>query len=416
MAATTTESGSAVELGALDIPQLGRRGRRWGWAALALLSIVAVVALAYLWLRPSESVTLYRSVPVERRDVVQTIEATGRLDATLRMEVAAPVSGRLAEVMVEPGDTVTRGQVLGRLDDRAAALDVRGALSAQRAARFRVTQARTAVNQAQREQQHLEALHRRGLASAQELASAGAVLEQARATAEIADAELSLAARDVAGAGLRRSMAELCSPIDGVVLWAPEHPGGWLAPELGAPFVVGSELRTMRILADVSEADIGQIEVGQRAQFEVQAFPGREFDAVVEARGLEGSRQEAVVIYPVRLAVDNADGRLLPAMTATVRIVVDQARDVLAVRDAALRFEPEGAGAAAPRSRVFRSVPSGGFEAVRVSAGLSDGTYTQVRPAAAGALRQGDAVLVGRVERLPSGEVEAPGVSLGPRR
>jgi HlyD family secretion protein len=124
-----------------------------------------------------------------------------------------------------------------------------------------------------------------------------------------------------------------------------------------------------------------------------------------------------VVTYPVRLRADNPDRALLPGMTATVRVKVGEVQDALAVREAALRFTPDSAEPAPPRSRVFRQTAAGKVEAVPVTAGLSDGVYTEVTPVAPAVLAAGDQVLVGRLQGGSAAAGRgAPGVALGQRK
>lgn len=182
-----------------------------------------------------------------------------------------------------------------------------------------------------------------------------------------------------------------------------------------ALFVLGDPLERVRVDVDVSEADIGLLQVGQAASFEVLTFPTRTFSARVERLAVEPRRDAGVVTYGVRLLADNPDRALLPGMSATVKIEVKRVSQVLAVRDAALRFMPPNSDEqAAPRSRVFvRSAP-GELRALPVRAGLSDGMYTEITPEAGSGLAEGAQVAVGLLAAAGSGnERGQPGISLG---
>jgi HlyD family secretion protein len=202
-----------------------------------------------------------------------------------------------------------------------------------------------------------------------------------------------------------------------VVLIAPENLGSAVGPERPL-FVLGDPLERVRVDVDVSEADIGLLQVGQAASFEVLTFPARTFSARVERLAVEPRRDAGVVTYGVRLLADNPDRALLPGMSATVKIEVKRVSQVLAVRDAALRFTPPSADQqtepAAPRSRVFvRSAP-GELRALPVRAGLSDGMYTEITPEAGSDLAEGTQVAVGLLAAAISGNDRGqPGISLG---
>jgi HlyD family secretion protein len=401
----------------LQIPDVQKRARtqRLVWAVLLLAA--ALLALSMYRGRAQPASDLFRTVQVERRDVVRVIEATGHLDARARFEVPAPFAGRLTELLVRAGDGVKSGQLLARLDDRAGNFIVRNANASKEAATWHMAEARSAHEAASGEHTRLERLAARGLASNQELAAAKSALARANAVLEAARAEQSVAAGQLASAKYEQRLGDILAPIDGVLLVAPEHLGSAVTPER-ALFVIGKPLELMRVDVDVGEADIGDVRVGQETKFEVQTFPGRKFTARVQRVGVEPRRGDAgVVTYPVQLIADNTDRSLLPGMTATVQLEVARASRVLAVREAALRFTPPGfAAAAAPRSRLFRRAGPDQLVAVPVMPGLSDGTYTEVRPqptaAQSEALSEHDEVAVGLL-RPESGSQAQPGISLG---
>lgn len=418
MAATTRQEASGgrgegdVQL---RIPELGKRARtRRVLIGAAVLAICGGLAYNH-YSRGTAVGEVYRSIPLERRTIVRVVESTGHLDARSRVEVAAPVAGHLAEIKVAPGDVVARGQLLARLDDRATALGVRGAGATLEASVWRVAEARSAAESAEQDKQRVARLKARGLASAQDLEAAEAAVERARAVAKAADAEKSLAEDNVQVAKVGHTLGEIVAPIAGIVLSAPENAGIGVSPDRGALFVVATPLDHMRIDADVSEADIGEVHVGQAAHFEVQTFPGREFTAHVERIGLAAKREGAVVTYPVMLTADNTEHVLLPGMTAAVSIEIAQVKDALAVREAALRFSPEGAAVAPARSRVWKHVGGAELEPITVTTGISDGAYTEIKPQPAEALAPGDAVAVGLFQKKAD-DAAKPGVSLGSKK
>ena len=416
-------SGVSTEQVQLHIPELGKRARRIRLLiALGLLVAIGGGVAAY-FLRSTPQSESYRSVPVTRQSILRVIEATGHLDASARVQVSAQVAGHLAEIKVEPGDAVTQGQLLARLDDRATELGVKSAGSTLQASVWRVAEARTAHESALRELDRVQRLLERGLASSADVAAAQAAASRAESQLKAAGAEKSVAQDNVAVAKFGKNLGDIVAPINGIVLIGPENPGLPVSPERGPLFVIAAPLSRMRIDAAVSEADIGDLRVGQEATFEVQAFPGRTWKARVERIGLEPKRDGAVVSYPVLLNAENPDGRLMPGMTAAVRIQVAEARDVLAVREAALRFTPEDAieededdpQPRAARSRVWLHRGINDLVEVPVKPGLSDGAYTEVTPVPPATLEPGDRVAVGLLLAGQSGRAQ-PGVSLGAKK
>lgn len=399
----------------LHIPELGKRARRLRWLVVLLLVIGMGGGAAAYFLRTPPTREVFRSLPVTRQTIVRVVEATGHLDASARVQVSSKIAGHLAEIKVAPGDSVKRGQLLARLDDRASEIGVRSAGSTLQASVWRVAEAKAAHESALSELERVQRLATRGLASTTDVDNAKAVAARAEAQLKAAGAEKSVAEDNVAAAKFGHNLGDIVAPIDGIVLVGPENPGAPVAPERGPLFVVAAPLSKMRIDADVSEADIGDLQVGQSATFEVQAFGGRRWSARVERIGLEPTRDGAVVAYPVLLSADNPDGKLMPGMTAAVRIEVARAVDVLAVREAALRFTPEDAEEAPVRSRVWLHRGPSQLSAVSVQPGLSDGANTQVTPMSPGDLNPGDRVAVGFLAAQSSGQGQ-PGVSLGAKK
>ncbi len=363
-------------------------------------------------MRPRPVAELYRTVPLARRSIVRLVDATGHIGVTGRVEVAASFSGRLVQILVEPRAQVKKGQLLAKLDDRAQRLAVSQAQASQRAAAGRLAEARVAYNAALEEQQRSERLAQRGLASQQDAVNAKTVADRAAAALAAAQAEEGVASGSVASAALGHNSTDIVAPADGIVLKAPETLGMMVDPERGALFVIGRSLQVLRIDALVNETDIAQVRVGQATHFEVQGLPGRTFEARVERIALEPEIESGVVSYPVTLSANNADGTLLPGMTALVHLEVARVEHVLAVREAALRFSPDDAPPAPPRTRLWRRTGPAQAGPLGIRAGLSDGAFTEVTAAEGEHLQEGDLIIIG-LFRPDEKDAGKPSITLG---
>lgn len=395
----------------LQIPPLRRRAHLRRVLVFAVLLVSAAAGATFL-MRPGPVVELYRAVPLARRSIVRLVDATGHIGVTGRIEVAASLPGRLVQILVEPRARVKKGQLLARLDDRAQRLTVSQAEASQRAAAGRLAEARVAYNAALEEQQHSARLAQRGLASQQDAVNAKNAADRAAAVLAAAQAEESVASGSVSSAALGHNSTDIVAPADGIVLKAPETLGMMVDPERGPLFVVGASLDVLSIDALVNETDIAQVRVGQATHFEVQGLPGRTFEARVERIALEPELQGGVVSYPVTLSANNADGALMPGMTALVHLEVGRVEDVLSVHEAALRFSPDDAPPAAPRTRLWRRTGPALAEPVRIRAGLSDGAFTEVAAAEGERLQEGDSVIIG-LFRPDESDAGKPSLTLG---
>lgn len=343
-----------------------RPSRRWlvGGAALGVVGILAGV-LAWRALTGSDQ-GAWRTSTVTRADLVQTVTATGTLSAVVTVDVGTQVSGRITELAVDFNDEVAEGQLLARIDPILLEADVD---SARATLAMRVAER----DQAEAELERMSFLAEREAASAQELLAAKSAATTARAQVQSARVALDRARRNL-------GYTDIVSPIDGIVVDRLVDVGQTVNAGTSAPtlYTLAGDLGQMQILATVDEADIGQVTPGLRTTFTVQAWPDATFEGQVRQVRLQSTTTDNVVTYTVVVDVDNPDHQLLPGMTANVDFVVAEARDVLTVPAAALRFRP----AEAPRARgaaVWVPGKDGALTRVPVEVGLSDGSTSEVR-------------------------------------
>lgn len=407
------ERNSSVLNDQLQIPENAGR-TRLPRLLIGGVIIAAAVALAVYLTRPKEVADLYLTQQAARRDIVQRIEAAGRVDVRRRVEIPAPAAGRLAAIHVRAGDTVETGQVLAVLDERAAQLAVRSAKASETVAASSARETEAAVTAAQQALAQTERLHGRGLASEVDLQNARTELTRAQAARDAARAQQRVAGEGVASAKLSESLGQIIAPGPGVVLRAPERVGAAVAPDAPPLFVLGDPLEQMRVDAKVSETDIALLQIGQTAEVTVSALNNRTFAAKVARLGIDAEVELGAVLYPVTLLVDSPDRVLLPGMSARVQMQVAEAKQVLAVHEAALRFVPEDAEPAPLRSRVFRRIGPNQLEPVAVKPGISDGLYTAVEPLAGATLSPGDALATGFVR--PEQGSRGPRVTIGNKK
>ena len=391
----------------LEIPKLEASRSRKLLLVAALILVGAAIAVYFLTRGPDASP--YRSAEVSETSIVKEIRVTGSLELTDQVEVPAPIEGQLVEVVVRPGDEVEEGQLLARLDKVSAEVAVMVAQSELQVARASVSEAEASVQRAARALTRTKRLAEKGLASASMLEEAGSETSKARAALRAARAERTAAEERASLRGRERDQTEIVSPRAGLVLEVPPHTGMVVGPRTRL-FRVGAPLDRMRVEAPIGEADISEMKLGLTAKFEVPTHAGRVFEAEVEHISPDPMTEHGAIFYLVKLGVENPDHALLPGMTAQVRIEVAQVDDVLAVREATLRFTPQGAPDAPARSRVWR-IRGTELEEILVEAGLSDGALTEVRPVDPGGLVAGDQIAIGLALDGDSGTA-APSLSL----
>lgn len=355
----------------------GKRRRRLV-TALALATIPAVAAGLWWFMRPKPLplVARFRSAPVTQGDVVREVNATGHLEAITTVQVGAEVSGRIATVEVDYNDPVKAGQVLARFDRAALEATRSQTLATLAAARATVEQAKTDRDRAARDKERADKLFAATVMNQAEhdTAVATARLMQQR----VAAAEAQLAAQQ-AGSSLAKTNLDhtlILAPIDGVVITRNVDPGQTVASMLQTPvlFTVAADLRKMRVIAAVDEADTGEVAVGQSAKFTVNAYPNRSFEGVVtEVRNSPQVVQD-VVTYGTVVEVDNSDLALKPGMTASVHIITAHAKNARRLPAAAFQFTPPGQKPSHdPEVWVLKN---GQLARIPAAPGISDGELT----------------------------------------
>lgn len=439
---------------------------------LVVILLVSVGATAaWFYAQGRGAVPRYRVARVERGPLTATVSATGNLNAVITVQVGSQVSGQIRQLFVDFNSPVKKGQLIARIDPDSfeakvnqakaelenaqatvlnqaanvekARADVENARAALASARAQTAKAQVALLDAKRDLDRKTELLKKELIAQSDMDtsqanhdSAAAQLESTRAqeqalASQIRSAEAQLA---VAQAQLQAAQAQvkqkkaaldqaqvdlnntyIRAPVDGVVVSRNVDVGQTVAASLQAPtlFTIAQDLTQMQVDTNVDEADVGRIRLGQRATFTVDSFPGQTFSGeVVQIRKAPQVVQN-VVTYDVVISARNSELKLLPGMTANVRVVVDEKASVLKVPNAALRFRPQGvegdgaqrgaptqpAGRGGLSGRVWVLGPDGKPQPLSVQLGISDGTFTEMVD---GALKEGQEMIVGATERPSS--------------
>jgi len=325
------------------------------WATLAVAVALAIAAFLWQGKRTADAQPRYVTELVTRGRLVVTVAANGTLQPTNKADIGSELSGTVARVLVDVNDRVKKGQVLAELDTAKLGDQVMRSRAALAVGQAKVRQSQATVQEATGNLQRLREVARLSggrVPSQAELASAEAALaraqaEAASAQAGVADATAALSADETS---LRK--ASIRSPINGVVLSRSVDPGNAVAASLQAVtlFTLAEDLAQMKLAVNVDEADVGQVREGQKATFNVSAYPSRNYPATVTRVSYGSTTKDNVVTYIAELRVDNADLTLRPGMTASALIVAAERNDALLVPNAALRFTPPAAAAAAPAS------------------------------------------------------------------
>ncbi|HZW14099.1 MAG TPA: efflux RND transporter periplasmic adaptor subunit [Noviherbaspirillum sp.] len=325
----------------------GALARRWRWIAAAILLLAAVMSV-FVWSGRSKPQARYLTEAVTRGNLVVTVSATGTLQPTNKVDVGSELSGTIENVFVDDNDRVKKGQVLARLDISKLQDQVTKSKAALLAAEAQVRQMQATVEEAQANLARLKQVTELSggkVPSKAELQTAEASLKRAIANEASAYASVGQARATVKSDETNLGKATIRSPINGVVLVRKVEPGQTVAASLQAPvlFTLAENLKQMKLEVDVDEADVGQVQDGQKATFRVDAYANRNYPSRIVRTAYGSQIKEGVVSYLTTLEVNNDDLSLRPGMTATAAIVTASRENVLLVPNAALRFSPPSA-------------------------------------------------------------------------
>ncbi|MGA8260714.1 MAG: efflux RND transporter periplasmic adaptor subunit [Arenicellales bacterium] len=332
-----------------EILAQGGKPRRFArlrpWIVVALVLAAAVLAYRFIWGTGESGQLRYHTEAAVVGNLVVNVSATGNLQPTNQVDVGSELSGIVEQVFVDDNDHVKKGEVLAQLDVSKLQDAVAKSRANLDAAKAKVEQTEATLAEDQANLARLEDVAKLSggkVPSKNDMAAAQANAKRAQADVASANASVAQARADLQSDQTNLGKATIRSPIDGVVLTRQVEPGQTVAASFQAPvlFTLAEDLTKMELQVDVDEADVGKVQVGQDATFTVDAWPGREYKAVITQVGYGSQTTAGVVSYPAKLQVDNDDLSLRPGMTATADITTLTRKNVLLVSNAALRFTP----------------------------------------------------------------------------
>jgi HlyD family secretion protein len=381
------------------------------WIAVGVALIAATVgSLAWrLAARPARYVT----VPVAEGDLVRSIATTGSVNPVVTVQVGTYVSGPIQTISCDFNTEVEAGQLCAKIDPRPyqEVLDQAKANLASAEAQLRKDQA--SLTYAKINYERDRGLRETGVVSQDVVDSERSAYDQAVSQVHLDQAAIQERRAALDAAQVNLDYTDIISPVKGTVVSRNVDVGQTVAASFQTPtlFLIAQDLAKMQVDTNVSESDVGLAAIGQKATFSVEAYPHQTFEGkVVQVRRAPITVQN-VVTYDVVIGVDNPEHKLFPGMTANARIIVDERRGVRVVPVRALRFDPDGAGAAEERARASEEghrvwvLRGGRPAAVPVSIGLDDGTHVEITD---DALALGEPVIVDAADGAGGRAAEPP--------
>ena len=334
----------------------------------------AITAYGYYSVRTVEFVPNVSTVAVTDGDIVDTVGATGALEAVTTVQVGSQVSGIIQELYVDFNSIVREGDVIMRLDPSLFETQLEQARANLLRSEAEVERLSVAVDDAATQLRRSRELAADDLISETELEAAEVTLRSAEAQRKSAQAQVRQSQASLSMNEVNLEHTVIRAPIDGIVTSRLVDVGQTVAASFQAPelFVIAADLTKMRVIANIDESDVGRIRPNQRVTFTVDAFPAEEFEGTVSQIRLEPIVTQNVVTYATVIDAPNPELKLKPGMTATVTVEVARRENVTRIPNSALRFRPTPAMFAALGQPVPPELQVGGRgDAARSGAGAA---------------------------------------------
>lgn len=365
------------------------------WYVVAAVIVVAVLAWLFTGNGKKETVN-FTTDKVAKTSIRNGITATGTIEPVTSVTVGTQVSGIINKIYVDYNSVVKKGQVIAELDRTNLESELN-------TAKANLASAQSELNYQLANYKRYKTLYDKGLVSADDYENA--LLSYTKAKESAATSK-----ETVQKAQTNLGYATITSPIDGVVLAKSVEEGQTVAASYSTPelFTIAQDLTNMQVVADVDEADIGDVKEGERVVFTVDAYPNDTFEGTVQQVRQEATTTNNVVTYEVVISAPNADLKLKPGLTANVTIYTEEMNNVLGVPSKALRYTPtkETIGTrkivdnnANAKNKVWK-LEGNNIVSYKVNVGITDGTNTQILSG----LKEGEVIITGVQTVVEGGE------------
>ncbi len=341
------------------------------WIGIGIIAVLAIATWMFSGGKKEQTVT-FDTAKVEPANIKNSVTATGSVEPVTSVTVGTQVSGIISRLYVDYNTVVKKGQIIAELDKT-------NLISELNTAKVNLSSAQSSLNYESANYKRYATLFKKGLVSADEYESAKLNFEKAKD-------QVAQSREMVQKAQTNLSYAIITSPIDGVVISKSVEEGQTVAASYATPelFTIAKDLKDMQVVANVDEADIGDVKEGERVSFTVDAYPNDTFEGVVKQVRQEATTTNNVVTYEVVISAPNSELKLKPGLTANVTIYTAERQNVLCVSTKALRFTPtqdliKGCKIVDCKGKNKVWTREGNtFKAHAVQIGMSDGIHTEI--------------------------------------
>jgi HlyD family secretion protein len=310
-----------------------------------ILAIVVIAGAVLGWTlirNGKNNEVKYRTEAIAKGDIEALVVTAGTLNPIEIVDVGSQVSGKIIKLGADFNSQVTQGQIVAELDQEPLRMKIEQNEANYRSRVASLERAQLTLQTQEKKFERSKSLFEKNLLSFEENETAEVAYLNAKSDLITAEASLEQAKSTLDLSKVDLSYAIIRSPVDGVVISRKVNVGQTLQASTQAPvlFQVATDLTKMKVECSVDEADIGRVKEGQLVRFTVEAYPNENFTGIVRQVRFSPETVQNVVTYTTVVDVENPGKKLMPGMTATVSIIVGEAKGVLRVPNGAMRFTP----------------------------------------------------------------------------
>ncbi len=375
-------------------------------------AIVAISAVLFFALSGKNGKEQYRTEKVTRGEILETITASGTVNAIKTVSVGTQVSGTIQRIYVDYNSKVKKGQLIAHIDPTALKAQLLLAKANLAAADAAVEKSRVLMADARRTMERNQELVKKNLIARSELDTAVTNYDSARAQLDQSKAQLEQTKASLIIAETNLEYTRICSPVNGIVISRAVDVGQTVAASYQTPtlFTIAEDLTKMQIDTNVNEADIGKVKTGLHVNFTVDAYPENTFRGIVSQVRVAPTTVSNVVTYDVVIKVDNSDLKLMPGMTANTSIIISRRSDVIRIPNVSLRFKMQDKSGQVPGTKMDGKnfsvwvLDKGKAKRITVTTGITDGNSTEM---ITGDLKEGMDIILEKISET-SKKVSTP--------
>ena len=298
------------------------------WIIVALVVVTGVILGLTVFKNGKNGEVKYRTETIGRGDIEALVVTSGTLNPLETIDIGAQVSGRIEKLYADFNSPVKQGEIVAELDQEPLQMKIQQNEASYKTRAAGLEQAKVNLETAEKSYERAKSLFAKSLLSVEEMDASEASYLNAKSSLVSAQASLDQAKTTLDLSRVDLSYAIIRSPVDGVVITRQVNIGQTLQSGFNVPvlFQVATDLTKMKVECSVDESDIGKVKEGQKVRFTVEAYPNEQFNGVVQQVRVSPETVQNVVTYTTIVNVDNPQKKLLPGMTATVSIIVGEAK------------------------------------------------------------------------------------------